>query len=559
MGTSRPAVITRRRFLVAGAAAGGAAALGLVGERVRARATGASLTDAPVGRSGGGNVQRIVERPPAPLAAGASADAAHPALCASLHDIDHVVIVMQENRSFDHYFGTYPGVRGFGDRAARRRGAFTQSDPLNRTRPPAGTLLPFHFDSATSGECTSDISHEWTTQHAAWNGGAMDRWVVAHNRDDGPSVGYSTMGYYRRADLSYYYALADAFTLCDAYHCSVMGPTDPNRLYSMSGTIDPSGKAGGPVITNPSDRVAVNSGIWSWTTMPERLQARGISWKIYQPPATHLSTFVSNNMLQLFTQYQDPTSPLYRNAFLPTFPGEWQADVAAGALPQVSWLLTSSGLDEHPPSPVELGEIMVARALGPLMANRSLWAKTVVFLTYDENGGFFDHVAPPVPPPGTPGEELTTAKLPAEAGGIRGPIGLGFRVPNLVISPFSRGGFVCSDRFDHTSLLRFIETRFGVEVPNLSAWRRAAVGDLTSALNMAAPDFSVPRLPEPAQRAAVLAECVSSVKAAAGESAPTYPLPAVQTMPGQEFGQRRRPSGLCSSGTHHGPSRTQLA
>src|SRR5947209_15017682 len=133
--------------------------------------------------------------------------------------------------------------------------------------------------------------------------------------------------------------------------------------------------------------------------------------------------------------------------------------------------------------------------LGPLTANASLWAKTAVFITYDENGGFFDHVPPPVAPPGTPGEYLTVSPLPSDAGGIRGPIGLGFRVPMLVVSPFSRGGFVCSDTFDHTSLLRFLETRFGAEVPNLTDWRRSVTGDLTSAFNFASPNTSVPSLP----------------------------------------------------------------
>src|SRR5207244_7610497 len=138
-----------------------------------------------------------------------------------------------------------------------------------------------------------------------------------------------------------------------------------------------------------------------------------------------------------------------------------------------------------------------------------LWARTVLFLTWDENGGFFDHVAPPVPSPGTPGEYLSAATLPSDAAGIAGPIGLGFRVPMLVVSPFSRGGFVCSDTFDHTSLLRFIETRFGVEAPNLSAWRRGAVGDLTSALNLAAVDPSVPSLPSPSLTdPRVTSECV---------------------------------------------------
>ena len=113
--------------------------------------------------------------------------------------------------------------------------------------------------------------------------------------------------------------------------------------------------------------------------------------------------------------------------------------------------------------------------IGTLVSNPEVWAKTVLFIMYDENDGFFDHVPPPTPPPGTPGEFLTVDPLPASAYGVAGPIGLGFRVPMLVVSPFSRGGYVCSDIFDHTSQLRFLETRFGVQAPNISAWRRKTV------------------------------------------------------------------------------------
>src|SRR5205085_4115610 len=128
---------------------------------------------------------------------------------------------------------------------------------------------------------------------------------------------------------------------------------------------------------------------------------------------------------------------------------------------------------------------VAADVLNTLVSNPSLWAKTALFITYDENGGFFDHVPPPTPATGTAGEYLTVSPLPPPAGGVDGPIGLGFRVPTLVVSPFSRGGFVCTDTFDHTSTLRFLETRFGAEVPNLSAWRRQATGDLTSAFSFA--------------------------------------------------------------------------
>src|SRR6266436_5739002 len=171
--------------------------------------------------------------------------------------------------------------------------------------------------------------------------------------------------------------------------------------------------------------------------------------------------------------------------------------------------------------------------------------KTVLFVTYDENGGFFDHVSPVTPPLGTAGEYVTAPAVPDPtvmgSPPIPGPIGLGFRVPTLIISPFSRGGFVSSDLFDHTSVLRFLETRFGAEVPNLSAWRRAAVGDLTSALNFKKPDQSIPNLPStlPALQQ-VIQECVAILAGTA-----PYTVPTTQTLPTQESGTAARPSGPC--------------
>ncbi len=179
------------------------------------------------------------------------------------------------------------------------------------------------------------------------------------------------------------------------------------------------------------------------------------------------------------------------------------------------------------------------------MANPAIWAKTVLFLTFDENGGFFDHVPPTTAPPGTPGEYVTAAAVPDPTSvgspAISGPIGLGFRVPMLVISPFSRGGFVSSDLFDHTSVLRFLETRFGAEVPNLSAWRRATVGDMTSAFNFKAPDTSIPNLP------ATLPAVTQAVQQCANNLAgfTPYTVPTTQSAPVQETGSAPKPSGAC--------------
>jgi phospholipase C len=461
--------------------------------------------------------------------------------------VEHVVFLMQENRSFDHYFGAYKGVLGFDDHPAGAPGVFAQAWPGGA----ATDLLPFHLDTSnTDAECTFDLTHEWSAQHACWNGGQMDQFVAVHTSPqwEGPQNGVLTMGYYTRPDLDFWYALADAFTIGDGYHCSVMAPTHPNRLHALSGTLDPGGHHGGPVLITNSSSSALGSA--SWRSMPEELESKGISWKVYNPPgpgyqpSNPLSIAISDNILLYFKRHvQDPSSPLYKKAFGPLFPGDFARDVANGTLPQVSWIAPPVGFDEHPPAPPAAGMLFAHQVLDALVSNPRVWSKTVLFITYDENDGFFDHVKPPTPPPGTPGEYLTVDPLPPPARGVAGPIGLGFRVPLLVVSPFSRGGYVCSDTFDHTSQLRFLETRFGVTAPNISAWRRAATGDLTSTLHVASPDASVPRLPVTAGRsdARVKRECRPSqlIDVDLMNPAP-YPVPANQTMPIQEPGPARR-------------------
>jgi len=461
--------------------------------------------------------------------------------------VEHVVFLMHENRSFDHYFGTYPGVRGFDDPTAVP-GVFAQRwDGAGAT---AGSLLPFRLDIATSdAECTYDLSHEWDAQHRSWNQGAMDSFVATHTAPafEGPQQGVLTMGYYTRQDLPYWYALADAFTICDNYHCSVMGPTHPNRLHALSGTLDPAGRQGGPVIVTNSSPGFIGSA--RWRTMPEELEARGVSWKVYNPPGaayqptSPLSMAISDNILLYFHRHvADPSSPLYRKAFGPLFPRDFRRDVAADELPAVSWVTPPVGYDEHPPSPPAAGQWFVHQVLSALVANPRVWAKTVLFVMYDENDGFFDHVPPPVPAAGTAGEYLTSAPLPSAWHGITGPLGFGFRVPMLVVSPFSRGGYVCSDVFDHTSQLRFLEERFGVTAPNITPWRRATAGDLTSTLQLTRADTSVPALPPTDARGpTVLSECTTGQLIELNVNDPVpYPVPSPQVAPTQEPGVARR-------------------
>jgi phospholipase C len=346
------------------------------------------------------------------------------------------------------------------------------------------------------------------------------------------------MGYFERQDIPYYWALARAFTLCDMYHCSVLGPTEPNRLYSVSATLDPAGRRGGPSLNTVFNGQGL-VGNYSWTTMPEQLQARAISWKSYTQASGQF-----DDPFPAFRQFHtNPT--LNRLGIQPTYPADFEADLARDQLPAVSWVQVSFDQSEHPGFPPAKGEFAVDRVLRAIWSRPNIWRKTVVIVNHDENGGFFDHVAPPTPPRGTKGEFLTVGRLPAHAGGIRGPIGLGFRVPCIVVSPWTRGGLVCSDVFDHTSVLRLIERRFGAEVPNLSKWRRSVSGDLTTVFNFAAPpNFSIPTLPPTSATLPLVTtgQCASS-------SLKPYPVPKRISMPRQRRGRARRPSGICGAGS----------
>jgi phospholipase C len=231
---------------------------------------------------------------------------------------------------------------------------------------------------------------------------------------------------------------------------------------------------------------------------------------------------------------------LHAKAFLPIFPNDFTVDVHTGALPAVSWIVPPLGYDEHPPAPPALGAWFIDQVLSTLTSRPEVWAKTVLLVMYDENDGFFDHVPPPVPPAGTAGEYVTVRPLPADAAGIDGPIGLGFRVPMLVVSPFSRGGHISSETFDHTSQLRFLEERFGVTAPNLSAWRRATVGDLTSTLQMGHPVPAAPRLPSTSRDTEVGVQALGCQPGDIVElrsDQPVLPIPDPQRMPTQEPGR----------------------
>ena len=434
----------------------------------------------------------------------------------SIHDVEHIVVMMQENRSFDHYFGTLRGVRGFGDPRAVKlpsgKSVFHQPDPNN----PDGYVLPFRPDASNLGlKFLEDTPHDWNGTHAAWNGGAYDQWV--------PQKGTTAMAHLTRRDIPFHYALADAFTVCDAYHCSLLGPTDPNRYHMWTGWVGNDGSGEGPVIDN------AEAG-YGWSTYPELLEKAGISWKVYQDVGDGLDAAdfwgwtgnapyrgnYGDNSLLYFFQYQNAPagSPLAIGAKTGTnilqggtLFDMFRQDILHDQLPQVSWIVAPEAYTEHGNWPANFGAWYVSQILDALTANPEVWSKTVFLYMFDENDGFFDHIVPPTPPQsreqgistvGTTNELFAGSSSYPATQYTPGPYGLGVRVPMIVISPWSKGGWVNSEVFDHTSLIRFIERRFGVVEPNITPWRRAVTGDLTSAFDFASPNDAIVALPSTA-------------------------------------------------------------
>jgi phospholipase C len=461
----------------------------------------------------------------------------------TIADVEHVVVFMQENRSFDHYFGHLRGVRGYNDRFPL---TLPSGKPVwfqPRKGNPAAVVPPFHLDSkATGAQCVGDLDHTWVKTQNAINGGRYDAWP--ENKTD------LTMGYHLREDIPFHYALADAFTVCDQYFCSIPAQTHPNRVYLMTGMVDPTGAGGGPLLDNQDAVVAPKLPPFTWTTFPERLQAAGVSWQVYQQGLDIDDEFGGNygtNVLAMFKQYIDAPvgSPLHARAMSARTLDHLAEDVEKNRLPQVSWLLPPAVFSEHPRYMPAYGATYIARVLDALTANPEVWSKTVLLLMYDENDGFFDHVLPPQPPMSRR-DGLSTVSVAGERHDVVNPIhkpvytvdnlpyGLGPRVPMMVISPWTKGGHVCSQVFDHTSVIQFIEKRFGVHEPNVTEWRRTVCGDLTSAFDFVTPDAALPPLPDTTgYRARADEQCTQLPKPAA----PDPGAPAV--IGAQESGTRR--------------------
>ncbi|MBC7305006.1 MAG: phospholipase C, phosphocholine-specific [Nocardia sp.] len=467
---------------------------------------------------------------------------AAPAPTGGLEVVQHVVIFMQENRSFDHYFGSSKGVRGFADPNATQLRANGKS-VFHQPNGSGGYVLPYKTDSHK----LAGTPHYWNDGHQAWNKGKWDNWV--------PAKGAHTMCHYNRNDIPFYYQLADAFTLCDAYHSSVIGSTAPNRSYHISGMIgnEPDGSRANANAAYSED---THTG-YTWKTYPERLQAAGTSLQVFQ----EWDNFQNNN-IEFFTSFKDMArkvvAPLgfqsmnsyygkvraaageERTRLLDAMKAEagrlsaaeralfdrglhrvadgqvaadFRAAVTANRLPKVSWILAPTSQCEHPASDgPSTGSEPVWQVLDALASNETVWNKTVFLLNYDENDGYFDHVPPPIPPASETSEYIN---------GI--PIGLGARVPMTVVSPWSRGGNVCSQLFDHTSVLQFLERVTGVAETNISNWRRSVCGDLTATLDTASSNV-YPAFARPTPTAG---------------SGPTTPAPPqAQSLPPQEPGTK---------------------
>jgi phospholipase C len=463
----------------------------------------------------------------------------------TIKDVEHIVILMQENRAFDHYFGTLMGVRGFGDR-------FTIPLPADRKvwqqlDDAGNVVLPYYLDSTKgSAQRVSSTPHTWVDAHNAWDGGRMYQWPRYKKAGKTPYL--QSMGYLKEAELPFQFALANAFTICDDYHCAMHTGTHANRSFHWTGTNGPTG-ANVAYVNNVNawSSTGPSTEGYEWKTYAERLQEANVSWMVYQNIPNNygcnpllgfkpyrkaneasgkpVSTSLPQGASPAYAPGDDVGNPLYKGT-ANTLPvadqaafdagaimDAFRADVKNGRLPQVSWVIPPDVYSEHPgPSSPVQGAWYIQQVLDALTAVPEVWSKTVLFVNFDENDGYFDHVPSPSAPSPNPDASTLAGKstLPAQDmsyeyfthpappgiptaqptpdGNVYGP---GMRVPMYVISPWSRGGWVNSQVFDHTSVLRFVEARFGVKEDNISPFRRAVCGDLTSAFNFATPNTEV--------------------------------------------------------------------
>jgi phospholipase C len=514
----------------------------------------------------------------------------------TFHDAEHVVILMQENRSFDHMFGKLKGVRGFND---PRAFTLPDKDKVWLQKDNEGkTYAPFHVDiNKTKITWQGGLPHSWSDQLAARNNGKYDKWI--------PVKSLMSLGYYDRTDIPFYYSMAEAFTICDHNFCSSLTGTTPNRLFFWTGNIRPELNGTSIAAVNNSQAESRDNAFVDWDTFPEVLEDNGIDWKIYQneiwtadlqgdnvddwlgnygdnaieyvkrynvklaayfrkngdttskPPLTAAQVtekynklsareknlidkaFASNinapfNYLELapFTFTNDEGKEETVNIPKNDIFYQFRSDVDSGKLPTVSWLVAPQRFSDHTSSPL-YGTWYVSEALDILTKNPEVWKKTVFILTYDENDGYFDHIPPyVVPKPNDPSSGKVSAGISVDADyefKKDSPIGLGYRVPMIIASPWSKGGYVNSQVFDHTSTLMFLESLLSkktgkkVRSNKISSWRRTICGDLTSAFRPSIGASSV--APTPLKRE----EVVTSIQNAKNKPAQVKPNPLSKT------------------------------
>ncbi|KAL2803429.1 phosphoesterase family-domain-containing protein [Aspergillus granulosus] len=427
-----------------------------------------------------------------------------PVAAGSLKDIQHVVIFMQENRSWNNYFGTMAGVRGFNDPNVQ-----VNSDGLPvwyQTVTPAmssatNTLLPWYLGYQNSSywtdaiQCMNAGSNSYTSNQAALNHGLNNMWA----RNNTPW----SWGYFKRDDIPVHFAIAEGWTAGDMYQESQITATNPNRVTLVSGSINVPGSPqssdeGGPYIDNNETPGCEKNGIncypLKWKTIYEIYQEAGVSWQVYQDTDNF-----DDNPLAWFEQFQNASSdsPLAKRGLAYLGLDAFYQAAANGTLPEISFIVGPAELSEHPPYMPKDGAWLQKKVVDAVTSSPK-YSSTLLMISYDETGGWGDHVTPFHSPEDTPGEWME------DPYGYFGNIftGPGFRVPFYIISPWTRGGRVFTERADHNSQILFVEEWLeargykNVRTPEMVPWRRVHMSNLVNALDFHHPDTSLPVIPE---------------------------------------------------------------
>jgi phospholipase C len=381
--------------------------------------------------------------------------------------IDNIVVVMMENRSFDHYFQDLPNEGQPNAEVA----------PANTTVPGIdGTPVPF-VHATSSQFCFGDTNHEWLGTHQEVDNGKMDGFATVNDgTHEMPMIGppgflsgARAMTYYTGADLPLMYWAAQNYAIADHYFASLPGPTWPNRMYLYAAT-----SFGMTTNIVPPTLSTTSNTIFDYLTI------RGVTWRIYATSAAGLDVLIDKAI-----QYSTSISTIDRFA----------DDAASGKLPQVSFVDPELGMDsydgndEHPPAVMQVGENFLAGVMSTLMSS-SAWPHAAMFVDYDEHGGLYDHVPPPK---ACPPDDLTPE---SDAGTYGGFDEYGVRVPMLLLSPYAKKNYVSKNVYDHTSIVRFIEARFVLpaltnrDANALAPWD---MFDFTDPPNLTPP--SVPNVP----------------------------------------------------------------